>query len=133
MAAVNINLEHRLSVVDDSGISSVAVCLCGRSWVGVGDERNRLVRFEHALHVYNSGSALVGSSGRLRGEPEWDETPNYPTPARGKPFGPNAGAERREQVRRLALEGKSAKEIAIEMQLGLRWAQKTLSAISQEN
>lgn len=131
--ATNINVEHNLQVCDDSGISSVAVCVCGRSWIGVGAERCRMARFEHALHVYDAGGAIVGSSGRLRVYPEWDETPNYPTPARGKPAGPNAGAERREQIRLLAAGGRSAKEIAVELQLGLRWVQKTLSAISQEN
>lgn len=131
--AANINMEHRLVVVDDSGISAVAVCLCGRSWVGVGDERSRLVRYEHALHVFDAGGALVGNSGRLRVEPVWGETPNFPTPTRGKPFGPNDGAARREQVRTLAAEGKTIPEIAMELQLTVGHTRRVLSAVSQEN
>lgn len=131
--AVNTNAEHSLKVVDDSGISSVGVCSCGRSWVGVGDERCRLVRYEHALHVFDAGGALVGNSGRLRVEPIWGEMPNYPTPEKGRPIGGPSGAERRDQVRLLLAEGKTPSEIAIALQLGLRWTQKMLSVISQED
>src|SRR5690606_5651961 len=109
--AVNTTTEHALQVCDDSGISSVAVCVCGRSWIGVGDERCRMARCEHTLHLFEAGEALVGNSGRLRVEPVWGEIPDCPTPARGRPSGGGVSAEdRKREVVALMADGLSQAE-----------------------
>lgn len=131
--ALNINAEHRLLLVDDSGISSVSLCLCGRSWVGVGDYRNRTVRYEHAVHVFEASNAMVVSAGRVRVEPEWEEYQNIPSPPKGRPPGGPSGKERRAQVAQMMNEGISLPEIAAKLNLTVDHIRKVLSAISQEN
>ncbi|MGF6821172.1 hypothetical protein M2317_000058 [Microbacterium sp. ZKA21] len=46
--------EHKLTLLDDSGITSVAVCVCGRTFIGVGPERNGDARIELAVHAHTA-------------------------------------------------------------------------------
>lgn len=133
MAALNANAEHRLVVVDDSGISSVALCFCGRSWVATGPDRVRDARYEHATHVFSAGSAMAGSSGRARALPERDELPNTPTPPKGRPVGSSANAtSRRHEIGALFAQGIEAESIASSLQISLAYVERVLSGISQE-
>lgn len=133
--ALNINAEHRLVTVDDSGITSVSVCLCGRSWVAIGEERIQDARYEHAKHVFNAGSAMVGGigNGRVRQMPVRSDFPNFVTPPPGRPEGGGVSAEeRRREIEQLQAAGLSLSEAAMTLGLTVTYVRKVLSANSQK-
>lgn len=129
---VNINAEHRLVAVDDSGISSVALCACGRSWVSVGEERVQEARYQHARHVYEASYALIENTSRPRSEPVRGEMSPAPTNPRGRPmFGGVSRAERIQQVAALRSEGRTSSEIASILGLGIAYVQKVVQDVEK--
>src|SRR5690606_13951090 len=61
-----------------SGLTSVLVCRCGDSFIGIGPHRMREVRWEHAQHAYSS--SLYGEGHGFRAVPRPDD---YAAPGGG--------------------------------------------------
>src|SRR5690606_15792758 len=67
MRRINPVPGHAIAEQDDSGISSVLVCRCGRSFIGAGPSRMREVRWQHAQHAYSV--SLYGEGHGFRSVP----------------------------------------------------------------
>lgn len=67
MRRINPYPGHAIAEQDDSGLTSVLVCRCGESFIGIGDFRMREVRWEHAQHAYSA--SLYGEGHGFRAVP----------------------------------------------------------------
>jgi hypothetical protein len=57
---------HARAFQDDSGVSSVVVCFCGRSFLAFGADRWRDAQRAHEAHRYSAALQLwQGRGGRL--------------------------------------------------------------------
>lgn len=54
---------HGLAALDDSGLTSVAVCECGDSWLGSGEHRRAHAAYVHAVHAWRTSAETMTALG----------------------------------------------------------------------
>lgn len=72
-ARVRNDRIHALTTLDDSGLTTVAQCKCGKAWITYGPHRIQDATYQHALHAYDH--ALTQRQGKP-GKGAWPTPPN---------------------------------------------------------